>query len=73
MKLFEFDEILLKYCYIEDLERLELDLIARYRPEHNIRVRAPYSQIRLDIDYVVAMMELSRKPKGEWRMTRRKL
>jgi hypothetical protein len=59
-KQFEFDELLIKYCYLSELESIELDLIERYQPEFNVRIR-PVLHGGLKIEYSELMAMLGEK------------
>jgi len=61
-KEFEFDELLIRYCYLDELEAIELDLIERYRPEFNVKIRPVYHS-GMKIDYAELMALLSEKSK----------
>lgn len=70
---FEFDEILIKYCFLEERDRIELEVIERYRPRFNIQIRPVMpAGIKLSLADIAAMWALTR-PKPGTRMERRRL
>lgn len=62
-KQFEFDELLIKYCYLNELESLELDLIERYQPEFNVRIRPVlHAGMKLDYAELIGMLSEEVRP-----------
>jgi hypothetical protein len=63
-KEFSFDEVLIRYCYLDELERMEHDLVEKYQPEHNISLRP--TKVRLGVDELFALAGIAlerRQPK----------
>lgn len=52
----QFDQVFIRYCHVDDLDRLEAEMVNKYKPHYNtnlknnLKVRAP---ITLDIGGVV--------------------
>lgn len=71
--LFDFDEVLLRYCYLDELDRIELDVIERYRPRFNVAIRPVMpAGIKLNLHDIPELWKLS-KSKKEFQFSRRRL
>ena len=46
---FRFDKVMIRWCPKRDLDRLETELIDRFRPEHNVIVRRVLPKLSFDV------------------------
>jgi excinuclease UvrABC nuclease subunit len=69
MRFIPFTHIMIKWCSEQKALELEAELINRYKPEYNIRVPEPMVDYEIDIDALVAMIEMPEQE--ERQLTRR--
>ena len=46
---FRFDKVMIRWCPKSELDRLETELIDRFRPEHNVIVRRVLPKLSFDV------------------------
>ncbi len=49
LKPFRFDQVFIRACMLAELDSLETEMIARYRPKHNQRKLPPASAVELNL------------------------
>ena len=60
-----YDQVLVKWLPKPELDRVEIQLINRYKPKFNIDVRGPLPQVRIDLADIMMAVEWKRKASNQ--------